>query len=230
MKRAAMMVGLFAVAVIEPVAADPPSAGQTTLLNQVRAACQADAQNLCPGMREGGGRILSCLAQHKDRVSDACKQAVMAARQAQGQSPVPGQAQGPSETGGQSQSPGQQQDQGQSPGPSQGHGQGRSQEQGKSQGHSAPTAAAQPPSDRYFRMKRVQIADDGMNKMPAVDVMIPTTWQLQGSIRAMGGMGGASLTWRRSPFARRTQMARWCLRLSPTSRGNMPTTRTPYGR
>jgi hypothetical protein len=39
-------------------------------------------------------------------------------------------------------------------------------------------------------MKRVQIADDGMNKMPAVDVMIPTTWQLQGSIRAMGGMGG----------------------------------------
>jgi hypothetical protein len=39
-------------------------------------------------------------------------------------------------------------------------------------------------------MKRVQIADDGMNTMPAVDVMIPTTWQLQGSIRPMGGMGG----------------------------------------
>jgi hypothetical protein len=39
-------------------------------------------------------------------------------------------------------------------------------------------------------MKRVQIADQG-NKVPAaVDVMIPTTWQFQGSISVMGGMGG----------------------------------------
>jgi hypothetical protein len=39
-------------------------------------------------------------------------------------------------------------------------------------------------------MKRVQIEDQG-NKVPAaVDVMIPTTWQFQGTIRTMGGMGG----------------------------------------
>jgi hypothetical protein len=91
MKRAVLLIGLFATAAIESAAADQPSAAPSTLLNEVRAACQADAQNLCAGVPEGGGRILNCLAQHKDAVSDACKQAVMKARQAQGQ----GQSQSP---------------------------------------------------------------------------------------------------------------------------------------
>ncbi|HSY05279.1 MAG TPA: cysteine rich repeat-containing protein [Steroidobacteraceae bacterium] len=166
MKRAAMLFGLFASAAIASAVADPPA----TLLDEVRGACQADAQNLCPGVAAGGGRILSCLAQHQDAVSAGCKQAIMKARQAQGQeqeqSPAPVQGQSPS------------QNQNQSPAAS------------RAQGHSAHSAAAQPTADRYFLMKRVQIVDDGMNKMPAVDVMIPTTWQLQGAIRAMGGMGG----------------------------------------
>ena len=162
MKRAVLLSGLFATALIELAAADQPSAAPSALLNEVRAACQADAQNLCAGVPEGGGRILNCLAQHKDAVSDACKQAVMKARQAQG--------------AGQSQS--------QSAGPSQDQGGSRSQ------GQSAPSAAAQPASDHYFRMKRMQIEDKG-NKVPAaVDVMIPTTWQFQGGISVMGGMGG----------------------------------------
>jgi Cysteine rich repeat len=190
MKRAAMLFCLFGTAAIESAAAGQPS----TLLDEVRTACQADAQNLCPGVPAGGGRILSCLAQHKDAVSDACKQTVMKARQAQGQGQSPGQGQGQGlgqdqgqglgQDQGQGQSQTQEQGQGQSPGQSQGQGRSRSQ------GQSAPSAAAQPTSNHYFRMKRVQITDDGMNKMPAVDVMIPTTWQLQGSIRAMGGMGG----------------------------------------
>jgi hypothetical protein len=162
MKRAATLVALFAAAAMESAAADQASAAPSTPLDEVRAACQADAQNLCPGVQVGGGRILSCLAQHKDTVSNACKQAVMKARQAQGQSP----------------------------GQDQGQAQSTAKEPTKGPGQSAPSAAAQPTSDHYFRMKQVQIADDGMNKMPAVDVMIPTAWQLQGSIRAMGGMGG----------------------------------------
>jgi hypothetical protein len=186
MKRAMMLFGLFTAAAIESAAADQPSAASSTLLDEVRAACQADAQNLCPGVQAGGGRILNCLAQHKDAVSDACKQALMKAGQAQGQgpSPVPDQSQS------QNQSPGQnqKQDPGQSSGQS--PGQGRGQAQGKAQAKSAPSAAGPSSSDHYLLMKRMQIADPGNNVPAAVDVMIPTTWQFQGSIGVMGGMGG----------------------------------------
>jgi hypothetical protein len=182
MKWAVTLFGLFVTAAIESTAADQPSAASSTLLNEVRAACQADAQNVCPGVQAGGGRILNCLAQHKDTVSDACKQALIKARQAQGQGQGQSQDQDQAQSPGQSPSLGQNQEQGQ--------GRSRSQGQGKDQGQTAPSAAAQTTSDHYFRMKRVQIEDSG-NKLPAaVDVMIPTTWQIQGTIRAMGGMGG----------------------------------------
>jgi Cysteine rich repeat len=180
MKLAAMLLGLFITAAIQPAAADQSAAATSALLNDLRAACQADAQTLCSGVQSGGGRVLTCLAQHKDAVSDGCKQALMKVRQAQGQNP--GQEQGPSQ--GQTQEP----IQGQAPVKSQPH--APSQAQGKSQGQSVPTAAGQSASAHYFRMKRVQIEDDG-NKVPgAVDVMIPTTWQFKGTIRPMGGMGG----------------------------------------
>src|SRR3984885_4318460 len=196
MKRVMMLFGLFATAAIESAAADQPSAASSALLDQVRAACQADAQNLCSGVQAGGGRIINCRAQHKDAVSDACKQALMKAAQAQGQgqpqgqgpSPVPDQSQGQSQGQGQSQSQSQKQDPGQSPAPS--PGQGRTQGQGKAQGASAPSAAGSATSERYLLMKRVVIADPGNNVSAAVDVMIPTTWQLKGSIGVMAGMGG----------------------------------------
>jgi Cysteine rich repeat len=180
MKRAVMLCGLFITAAIESAAANQSSPPNSTLLNEVRAACQADAQTLCPGVQAGGGRILNCLAQHKDTVSDVCKQALIKAKQTQGQPQSQEQNPGPSPD--QSPTQGQNQEQGQA--------RNRSQGQGKDQGQSAPSAAAQTTSDHYFRMKRVQI-DDQANKLPAaVDVMIPTTWQLQGTIRTMGGMGG----------------------------------------
>jgi len=69
--------------------------------------------------------------------------------------------------------------------PGQSPGQGQGQAQGKGQGPSVPSAAGPSTSEHYFLMKRVQIADQG-NKVPAaVDVMIPTTWQFQGSISVM---------------------------------------------
>src|ERR1700742_1197904 len=42
----------------------------------VRAACAQDVQKLCASVPSGGGRILACLKQHQDQVSDGCKQAV----------------------------------------------------------------------------------------------------------------------------------------------------------
>ena len=44
-------------------------------LAAIRAACTADAQKLCAGVQPGGGRIVACLKEHKDELSDQCKQA-----------------------------------------------------------------------------------------------------------------------------------------------------------
>jgi len=50
----------------------------------VRAACQADVQKLCATVQPGGGRIVACLKEHKEEVSDGCKQAIGKAKQNQG--------------------------------------------------------------------------------------------------------------------------------------------------
>jgi hypothetical protein len=40
-----------------------------------KAACKADAQKLCPGVKPGEGRIAACLKEHRAEVSPACKAA-----------------------------------------------------------------------------------------------------------------------------------------------------------
>jgi len=54
-----------------------PRAPSQQAVAEARAACETDIQKLCTGVKPGGGRILVCLKQHKDQVSDGCKQAVM---------------------------------------------------------------------------------------------------------------------------------------------------------
>jgi Cysteine rich repeat len=66
----------------EPATPAPAPAPSQQAIKDVRAACEADAKKLCAGVQPGGGRILQCLGQHKTEVSDACKQAVMKAKQA----------------------------------------------------------------------------------------------------------------------------------------------------
>ena len=51
----------------------PPS------LADLHAACDADIQKLCAGVKPGGGRILACLKQHQESVSDNCKLTVVRA-------------------------------------------------------------------------------------------------------------------------------------------------------
>lgn len=55
----------------------------SSALQQIAAAiahmaeqCMADVQTLCSDVKEGEGRILMCLEEQADGVSDACKQAV----------------------------------------------------------------------------------------------------------------------------------------------------------
>ena len=45
----------------------------------LRAGCADDAQKFCANIQPGGGRILQCLKDHKDSLSDKCKQAAQKA-------------------------------------------------------------------------------------------------------------------------------------------------------
>lgn len=42
----------------------------------VAAACQDDIPKVCAGIEHGGGAVRRCLEAAKDKVSDACKQAL----------------------------------------------------------------------------------------------------------------------------------------------------------
>ena len=41
----------------------------------LRAACADDSQRLCAGVQPGGGRVVACLKENKDALSDRCRQA-----------------------------------------------------------------------------------------------------------------------------------------------------------
>ena len=59
--------------------ASPAQIPSQQAVADARAACETDIQKLCSGVQPGGGRIFACLKQHKDQVSDGCKQAVVKA-------------------------------------------------------------------------------------------------------------------------------------------------------
>lgn len=58
------------------LAAQVPASAQSDPMAAARAACSADLQQFCADVQPGGGRILSCLKEHRDQVSPTCKQAV----------------------------------------------------------------------------------------------------------------------------------------------------------
>jgi hypothetical protein len=62
-----------------PAQPPPAQAPSQQAVADARAACETDIQKLCSGVQPGGGRILACLKQHKDQVSDGCRQAVIKA-------------------------------------------------------------------------------------------------------------------------------------------------------
>jgi hypothetical protein len=61
---------LFALVVCLPHTASAQFSAQA-----LQAACSSDAARFCSNVQSGGGRIISCLKQHKDELSDACRQA-----------------------------------------------------------------------------------------------------------------------------------------------------------
>jgi len=41
-----------------------------------RAACEGDFKKYCAGVQPGGGRVAKCLADNKDKISEACRKAL----------------------------------------------------------------------------------------------------------------------------------------------------------
>lgn len=68
----AMLALVFGLAAAAQSAAKP---GATP-----RQACAADVHTLCAGVLPGGGRIKKCIVEKHDQLSDACKDAMLAAR------------------------------------------------------------------------------------------------------------------------------------------------------
>jgi hypothetical protein len=77
-------VALFAVT--EPVRAESPPPYRSEYAHESRGpepawvACQPDARRYCPEVLPGGGRILSCLAGNRDRLTYDCRDALLHAR------------------------------------------------------------------------------------------------------------------------------------------------------
>ena len=158
------------------------------LADDPRAACAADVQKLCPNVPTGGGRIIACLQQHKEEVSDRCKQAIVSAMQRSkgGAGPAAGPAPAPGA--------------GPAPAPVQ-------QPYAGPTVSAPPSPAAQRPShsstttasgsaERYFLMKQEKIIDQGLGQgRPAYDLMIPTTWQFKGWVNINAAEGGCFADW-----------------------------------
>ncbi|GGC64149.1 cysteine rich repeat-containing protein [Chelatococcus reniformis] len=47
---------------------------------KLRQACTGDIRTLCSDAKPGGGRLVQCLTEKRDKVSDGCKSAMSEAR------------------------------------------------------------------------------------------------------------------------------------------------------
>jgi hypothetical protein len=155
----------------------------------LRAGCAEDAQKLCAGVQPGGGRIVACLKEHKDSLSERCKQAAgLAASPSSSSAPSASSASPASEA------------------PT------SAAQSAPTTSPSAPSAAATPAaksshgagaapkaasatgtaSGSYLRMKQVQIiapvvdpklgnGKDPVN-LPVLDLLIPSTWEFKSNV------------------------------------------------
>src|SRR5215470_2490670 len=154
-----------------------------------RAACGDDAQRLCAGVQPGGGRIIACLKEHKDSLSDRCKKAAGlavsagggSASSSSGASPAPGTS--ASRTGAS----------GSTAAAAPAASSGASSVSGGAAAASAKSShASVGPPGSYLRMKQVQIiapvvdpklgnGKDPVN-LPVLDLLIPSTWDFKSNV------------------------------------------------
>jgi len=163
-------------------------------LAAIRAACAQDAQRLCAGVQQGGGRIVACLKEHRDALSDGCKQAAaQAANPSNGSAPSASSALPAPATNGSDAAA-------TSPPASSSHASSAATTAPVKSSHASAarpssSAATTAASGSYLRMKQVQvishIVDPALGSkdtvsdaiaLPALDLLIPSTWDFKGSV------------------------------------------------
>jgi hypothetical protein len=163
-----------------------------TALQIITAGCADDAHKFCADVPPGGGRIIACLKQNKDSLSDKCKQAAaQASRMASGGAQSGAAAAPPA-----------------GPAPSAGNAADALQ----SNPAPSPPAASSPPASSppaaktsgkatpsgkggsYLVMKKATVSGPGADAahptMPAFDLLIPSTWKIEGSVTVGGSPSG----------------------------------------
>ena len=154
-------------------------------LSNARTACASDVQKVCRNVPPGGGRILICLKQHQDEISDGCKRAIISAM---------GKSSGDASSTGSAPAAA-------SPAPVERHNDAGSasttpaSSSSKQKSRTSSTTSAVL-GEHYFLMKQVKIIDQGMGQgKPAYDLMIPKDWQFKGWVNVGVAEGGCFGDW-----------------------------------
>jgi hypothetical protein len=165
--------------------ASPLARGQdASTLDAIRAACAADAQKLCAGVPSGGGRIIACLKEHRDSLSDQCKQAAANASNRSGTGAAGVETQlrptaDPSTAVAGSAAP-----------PPAVATSSPAKPSHPTATKPAGSASKDATTGSFLRMKQVQLVarmrDDAFGKgnvdVPAIDMLIPSDWTLKGDV------------------------------------------------
>jgi hypothetical protein len=170
--RCAVAVALAAIVdgVLRPQSLYAQTVSQQDVAD-ARAACASDVEKLCASVPSGGGRIIACLKQHEAEVSDGCKQAIAKALRGTG---------GDTSSGAAPAAP---------TAPANSAPQASSSSAAK---QGAVTAGAA--SGSYLVLKKAQIMlndpDYDKTPSPAIEMLIPSTWDFKGAIHMYGGKTG----------------------------------------
>ena len=74
--RTTMFVTVFAFVSLSAAFAQEALAQEQDMTATQRTACTVDYAKFCKATLPGGGRILACLSEQHDKLSDACKKVV----------------------------------------------------------------------------------------------------------------------------------------------------------
>jgi hypothetical protein len=132
-------------------------------VNAIHAACADDIQKFCATVPQGGGRVVACLKEHKDSLSDPCRQAGGLPPKASG-GVAPGAA-ATTATATVSAAP-----------PSNAAEKSNLKSAGKIKAASEPVSVA---GERFVKRSLVDAQQGGMN---AVSLYLPEKWRFEGKI------------------------------------------------
>jgi Cysteine rich repeat len=167
------------------MAAPSAWAQDNAALAVLRAGCTDDAQKFCANVAPGGGRIVQCLKDHMDSLSDKCKQAAQQVTAMSNGSPAPTVPPSAPATTAAIQPPSP-------PPPSSTPAKPAAPAASSSSSGKRATVAASPGS--YLRLKKAQVKyvvdDQHPEPQPGIELLIPANWDFKSGIRMWGGKEG----------------------------------------